>query len=119
MGGDDTIDAGTGNDTIVAEGGVDRLEGGAGDDLFIHYNTGSHVITDAEGVDTFEFINTAGSTLVFEIVGNDLMIADSADLADGVANTGVKLAGWVTAPNHIEFAKDSSGQIYDLYALFA
>src|SRR5690606_17753834 len=53
-GGNDTIDAGGGNDVILGQEGSDTINAGAGDDL-IAGGTGRDVMTGGAGSDTFVF----------------------------------------------------------------
>jgi len=101
--GNDTINGGNGNDTInsgdtlaTVAGGVDRLDGGLGDDILIiggdvtAAQAGSY--TGNTGTDTLQ-IGTGGVARVVNLTGSTLTTLENLNLAANVAANQVTMTG--------------------------
>ncbi|MDG2527224.1 Ig-like domain-containing protein [Caulobacter endophyticus] len=116
-GGDDTLNAGLGNDLLRGGAGADTLNGGAGNDLLIG-GTGNDILTGGAGQDVFRWeagdqgvsggaadvirdFNTASLTL-----GGDVL--DLSSLLQGEGRIGAS-AGNLT--NYIHFQQTANGTL--------
>lgn len=99
-GGADTLFGDAGNDLLDGGAGADVLTGGLGEDVFVidgtHAGTGVDVITDFTGDDTIRLANMAGRKVVYEQIGDDVVISfdgtvmarvENADASQVLANT--------------------------------
>ena len=77
--GDDQIQGGAGNDTVLGEGGADQIDGGQGDDVLI---AGS--ISEGNGVPISE-LKTGSSTAILGFDADMIAGGDGNDLISGNA----------------------------------
>ena len=123
--GNDTVDGGAGNDTIIAKTGNDLAEGGSGDDIllsiagndtlsgglgndtfYVHGASGDLVfVTDAGGLDTFDF--SSGSTgALINMNGGETSYVDGRSIQ--LSGDGVSLQ-----PVDLVLMQDLSGSFSD------
>ena len=73
--GDDTLKGEGGNDTLIGGMGNDKLYGGAGDDTYVFAKGhGSDFVSDAQGKQTFRFIDVQAKGVKFRRTNNDLVL---------------------------------------------
>ena len=74
-GGDDWVYGDKGNDTLIGGIGNDKLYGGAGDDTYVFAKGhGSDFVSDAQGKQTFRFIDVQAKEVKFRRTNNDLVL---------------------------------------------
>ena len=74
-GGDDWVYGDKGNDTLIGGMGNDKLYGGAGDDTYVFAKGhGSDFVSDAQGKQTFRFIDVQAKEVKFRRTYNDLVL---------------------------------------------
>jgi Ca2+-binding RTX toxin-like protein len=97
MGGDDYIYGGTGNNTIVGGAGDDNISAESGNDTFLAAEGDGHdVIEDAGGLDSIEIQVQSELGYSYERVGDNLLIAYSA-------NDSITVNNWfVSVDNQVE-----------------
>ena len=78
-----TVKAGSGNDTLTADGSNDTLIGGAGDDVLTA--TALTTLTGGTGADTFVIGGTAVTASTYSTI-TDFSTGDTIDVALGVSN---------------------------------
>lgn len=121
--GNDTLVGGTGNDFLIGEAGrdiligqsgSDRLRGGQGDDVYIYTKAGGgglDIIADdlsaagssgfGGGNDSLQLSDITLANLVLYRDSDSFGITDTADAADGIANTGVLIERFFLGGNNI------------------
>ncbi|WP_417260867.1 MULTISPECIES: calcium-binding protein [Alphaproteobacteria] len=142
--GNDTLDGGSGadmlfgqdgNDVLYGGSGNDTLWGGVGDDqyLYVKADGGIDIINDDKSptgqtgygggdTDIIVFADVDVQNIFLAIDGNDLLITDVADAADGIMNTGVRVEDFfLGGDNVIErvYGNDFADGYWDLTGLVA
>ena len=84
-GGDDKVNAGSGNDTIYGGGGRDTINGGSGNDI-IYGNNGDDTLSGGDGNDVL--YGNEGFDYIYGEAGNDTLIGGTGNdyLSGGVDN---------------------------------
>jgi hypothetical protein len=132
-GGSDNLTGGTGNDVLYGGAGADVVRGNQGDDEYqikigdAGIDTAADDLSAANGTgfgggtaDYIHVLDSAGSTLMLYQNGNDLLVTNAADVADGVINSGVSIYNFFLGGNNvIEYAIGSDGAGYDLTTLLS
>lgn len=104
--------------------GVDELKGGAGNDVYVHYNNdgGISKISDSSGsADWLVFNDAAITDLVFLKTGDSLEILTNADDANGYNDNGVEITdffngGLTAGTGRVEYLQVGSTG-YNLWTL--
>ena len=121
--GNDTLSGGSGNDRLFGEEGNDVLYGGTGEDvlwggvgndqyIYAKSNGGIDVVNDDKSptgqtgygggdTDIIVFADVDVQNIVLAVDGNDLLITDAADAADGIMNTGVRVEDFFLGGNNV------------------
>ena len=94
-----TVEGGSGNDTLTADGSNDVLKGGAGDDKIV--TTTLTTATGGDGADTYVFQTVVATTNYSTIT--DLEVGDTIQLFDATEN--VFLTTAVTGSSQTSFAQ--------------
>jgi Ca2+-binding RTX toxin-like protein len=132
LGGNDYISAGDGDDIITGGTGDDTLIGGNGNDTYIfNLGDGHDVINNADaygaGTDTLVFgMDFLPADMIYDRVGNDLVISHFADLGTIIVADSITVTGWFNGSTYqldsINFDADpaavlSAQQVSDLATL--
>ncbi len=96
------LDGGAGDD-IFNLNGIGEVEGGDGFDTYRVYTTAIVVIHDVgtSGSDQIRLFNVATTADVrYRVSGDDLLVTNAADAADGSFDSGVKIVGYFSGGGH-------------------
>ncbi|WP_253713690.1 calcium-binding protein [Bradyrhizobium sp. WD16] len=132
-GGSDNLIGGAGNDVLDGGAGIDILRGNQGNDEYQTRigNAGIDTVADdlsaanAAGfgggtADYIHVLDSTGSTLMLFQNGNDLLVTNATDVADGSIDSGAAIHNFFLGGNNVvEFAIGSDGNGYDLTSLLA
>ncbi|MDA9406797.1 hypothetical protein XH80_08640 [Bradyrhizobium sp. CCBAU 45384] len=127
------IDGGTGNDRVIGGNVSDILLGGDGNDEYQIRISDAGIDTVADDLsasdspglgggtsDYIHVLDSAGSTLMLYRNGNDLLVTNAADAADGAINSGASIYHFFLGGNNvIEYAIGSDGNGYNLTTLLS
>lgn len=125
--GDDLVVGGTGNDVLYGNSGNDRLYGGTDNDRYVYTKAegGIDIVNDDNSAagqpgygggtaDYVYFTDVTAANLRFYSAGNDLVVTDVNDIADGFIDTGVVVEGFFLGGNNkIERVYGSDSSYYD------
>lgn len=112
-----TIDGGAGADIIIMNG-IGSAEGAEGGDTYRVYTTAIVNIHDGgtAGTDQIRLFNIAnGADLRYRIEGDDLLVTNASDAADGSFDSGVRVVGYYAGGGHsIELFYTADGASYTI-----
>lgn len=132
-GGNDNLTGGTGNDVLYGGAGADVVRGNQGNDEYQIRISDAGIDTVADDLsasdspglgggtsDYIHVLDSAGSTLMLYRNGNDLLVTNAADAADGAINSGASIYNFFLGGNNvIEYAIGSDGNGYNLTTLLS